>query len=292
MNKGFWSTLPFLALLILAFGAPTSAQTGQILDNTYYPGYVAYALPLAWLVQPDLRPACAALQRNDLETAEKAFRSGIARHPEDLAAYVGLLQAMRGVRDTYLTDYQQDVKAEDTAANEFKLGVLAWYMFGERMPDYRPQAQKEKRRLAKVSRDALERAYDLSHAPVVGFTLADAEVLGGPRASVVIYEDMLKRMGGTRVYNAYISATRNGWRARQPPVPNMAPPDLLIFRRIITGLKSVNSGRGAVEVRHVVNGKETVTLREEPYSSVQQRAMAYLSTWAERIKEAAGRRSS
>lgn len=202
MNTGCWKIL----LLLVGLTPLASAQTSPLVDNAYHPGYVAYALPLDWLVRPDLRLACDALKHNNLTVAEKAFRTEIGQHPDDFGSYVGLLQATRGVRDTYLTDYQQDVKNEDTAANEFKLGLLAWYMFGERMPDNRPEAQQDKNRLAKLAQNSLKRAYALSHSRVVGFVLADADILVGTRTAIAVYEDMLKRMAGADVYNTYLQA--------------------------------------------------------------------------------------
>lgn len=288
MHKYLRNTL--LLLVLISTGA--LAQSGQPTDNVYYPGYVAYKFPVVWLVRPDLRPACGALQRNDLVTAEEAFRQGVGRHPDDLAAYLGLLQAARGVRDTYLTDYQQDAKNEDTAPNNFKLGVLALYMFGERLTDYRSQAKSEKQKLAKIAREALERAYDLRPDPIVGFTLADAYALMGKGNPIPLYEDTLKRTGGESVYRAYLHAKSSGWADKQPPIHKMPSKDLLILQRAVASIYSQTGGRSGLVITRVVDGKETVRTNLPAYSSVQKRGMAYLYTWFQRIGAAVGGSSS
>ena len=136
--------LIYFAIIILQ---PASAQTGQATDNIYWPSYVTYYVPLSLFLPQSLHPACSQLIEGDLPQAEDAFKTEIRLHPDDLAAYLGYLQAARAHRDGLLEGYEQAAKKNASPANAFKLGILAYYKLGEEWHNYSPEQAIEKQKL-------------------------------------------------------------------------------------------------------------------------------------------------
>ena len=126
MFVGSWKTVCILLFLAFVISHPASAQTGQATDNVYWPGYVTASVPLSLFLPQSLRPACNLLTKGDLTSAENAFAAEIRLHPDDLAAYVGYLQATHGHRADLLQNYEQEAKRSKSPVSAFKLvGRLA-----------------------------------------------------------------------------------------------------------------------------------------------------------------------
>lgn len=286
--------LRWISMLLLAvcFQVRADGQSKNDWEAPYYRGYVGYKTPLSLFVAPTLLPACAALERHDLATAEQAFAMEVQQHPDNLAAWLGLLQATRGHRDGWLPRFMAEVKTNPTAANHFKLGLLAWYQYAEKAYPGEPTADlkmsaDEKQRRRDMAREHLEAAYRMTYALVAGFSLAGGyDYLRGNAKS--IYEDMLQRLGGTGVYQTYLRAKQNGWEGEQPPIPKLSRTDLLLMSRMVAFLWSENSGRGWRLEQRVVNGKmELIDPGPPPYTAVQKQGELFLGKWKERLKAAA-----
>ena len=190
------SSITWSLLILLLIGGQVNAQgpRGWPTDNVYYPGYVDVELmPLDLFVPKTLHHACIQLEAGDLVATRDTFSAYIQSHLDELAPYVGYLQAMRGNRASLLSAYEKAANKNKSAVNEFRLGVLAFYLMGER---YLNGSDSQTKALGKMARDSLERAYRLSHAPVVGFVLLTSYGYtgGGPGDDLV--EDMMRRLGG------------------------------------------------------------------------------------------------
>ncbi len=284
--------LLFLLGMAACMEMQAAAQTTYGWEQASYPGYVSEYTPLSLFVAPVLLPACDALQKRDLAKAEQIFAAETRQHPNNLAAWLGLLQAARDHRDQWMPKFMTEVRTSPTATNHFKLGLLSWYQYVEKSFAASPKADpnmslKERQQRRDTARENLEAAYRMTHAPVAGFSLAaSCDDLRGH--ATPIYEDMLQRLGGTGVYQTYLRAKQNDWQGEQPPIPKLPRNDLLIMDRMAAFLRSQNSLRYHIMKQHIVNGHET-TIDEgpEPYTPVQVQARAYLDIWRTRLKAAA-----
>ncbi len=275
-------------LLCLWAVSGTSAQAAPLAKRVFMPGYIDYPVSLALFLSPKMRPACETLQKGNLTAARKAFASEILQHPNNLAAYVGLLQATSSQEYAeLLPQYVNQAELSSLSADEFKLGVLAWYMLLERRQEGAGKEETEMRKLAELARRGLTRAYSGTQAPIAGFTLAFAFTDIGGKNPLPLYEDMLKRMAGERVYGVYMRAKNNGWVGQQPPIPRLSRNDLLILYGVVRKIWSKNSGRGGAISTRIVNGKTIHETVWAPYTPLQQRAMAYLRQWYDHIEDVA-----
>lgn len=284
-----------VVLLSLALGQAAQAQNGVATDEVYFPGYAAVGgVSLAAFVPQSLRPACAALQNGDLASAEKAFAEEMRHRPGDMAAVIGYLQAARSHRDALLGPYLQEETASHSPAAHFKLGVLAFYMFGARRQHGQAETAKQPEvlRLKTIAAANLQSALDRAQDPVVGFLVADAAAyikLSLPGGSDLgLYEAMLKQFGGSTVYHEYLTAKSNDWDVPQPPLPKMPPAKLRALRYIIGGIRSENGGIRGTVTQRVVDGRVVYDTKYSTYTPAQERAMAYLGEWGHRLAAAAG----
>lgn len=291
-RRRFAACSKFSAMLILLMlvASVASAQVRLPTDSVYFPGYVNSEVPLALFVPPHLSPACVALQKGNLNVAEKAFAREIQQRPNNLAAHIGLLQAVRGRRDALLPQYQQEAARTGSATDEFKLGLLAWYLLGQIWQDHSKEAQSEKQKLKETARRGLTQAYQRTLSSVAGFTLVSAYGYLGANggAAVELYEDMLRHLVGDSTYRFYQQTKQNKWTGQQPPVPKLSHNELLILQEVVGELYSENSVRYGRGETRIVNGKmRHIDKGVEPYTPPQQKARAYLGQWWRRIKEAA-----
>jgi len=289
MLNGSWKSISVLCLLALVLSLPASAQTGNAVDTVYWPGYVTTYVPLSLFLPQSLRPACNQLIQGDLAAAENAFATEIRLHPDDLAAYVGYLQAARGHRDALLQRYQQEAENSESPVNAFKLGVLAYYELGERWHDYSPARATEKQQLARIASREFRHIFNQTQEPIVGFMLAGAapylkQPLGENGSA--IYEGMLKSLGGKPIYQAYLQAKNDNWAAPQPPVPKLSKGKLAIFKMIVGMIYSQNGGQRGVISGHYVNGQLVYQTTYDPLTAEQEQAMTYLKQWSRRISAA------
>ncbi len=285
MLKSPWKSVCILFSLAFVISHPASAQTGQATDTVYWPGYVTAYVPLSLFLPQSLHPACNQLMQGDLAAAENAFATEIRLHPDDLAAYVGYLQAAHGHRDDLLPKYEQEAKRSKSPVSAFKLGVLAYYTLGEEWHDYSPAQATEKQRLANLASWGLQNAYSQTQEPITGFMLVGAAPylkLDGSN----LYERMLKSLGGKAIYQTYLQAKKDNWTSPQPPIPQLSKDNLAIFKMIVGMIYSNDGGRRGVVTGHYVNGQFVYHTTYDPLTTEQERAMAYLKQWSQRIKSA------
>lgn len=279
----FTKPLFFLALLLALSTSVSADKDATLTDAVYHPGYASNKTILDLFLPASLKEANGNLKSGNLSASEKDFGLEISRHPDDLAAYVGLLQASRGKRDTLFPQYQTDEKSSPNLTNEFKLGVLAFYLFGEGLQSSSPSSAREQM-LADVSRKGLQKAYEMSHSPLIGFVLADAlDYTPGNSNNLVLFEDMLKHVGGPTAFQDYLTAKNSHWSTPLPSSAGCSKSDLLILSRIASNLRSqVSMTEGTVE-ETVVNGQKTITFGPGTYTQDQEKGMLYLHSWREQL---------
>ena len=284
-NKKIPIVLFILAIILLNSGNRLEAQKSillsgkeQNINQVFLPGYINFRIPLSLFLPLDLKSAASALQGNKREIAAKAFARGIIVHPKDLAAYVGYLQAVPEQWDTLFQVYQKDAIRKPSPENQFKLGLVAFYLASGRIATGKTSEPIEK--MHDLSRKNLESAFLVTHDPIAGFVLA------GPGSSVSVYEKMLKRNGGIAAYNAYKKAENTEWMASQPPTPSLSANNLLILSYIVNGLLSGHSGLSGDVVIETGNGQSHVIYKSHGYTPEQVKAQAFLSTWESNLKAA------
>lgn len=273
-------------LLLMDVTAGNKSAPPKLTDGVYFPGYVLYPAPLSEFVPPYLHQACERLMSGDLPLAEKAFAQEIRHHPNDLGAILGFLQAAHGHRDGLLPQYQQDVIKNPTPANHFKLGVLAWYMFGDlgQHSDNSAAAQLKWKMLQRLAWDNLEIAYKRTGDTVAGLTISFASIYLGHGLRVDFYEDMIRRLGGESVYRAYLTAKQDHWIASQPPIPHLPYSSLKTFAFLVSEIRACDAARSSPTLRRIVNGVVySYAAPLPPFTPEQKRAMAFLGEWDRRI---------
>lgn len=265
--------LKLLSILMLVgvLAKIVTAAPLQVVNNRYVPGYVDYPTEIALFVPAGLTPACSALKRGEFLIARKVFANEIRLHPDDLAASLGFLQSARDQWDDLLPQYQNEVKKHDSVASEFRLGVLAWYIQGEPSVGFSVTSGGKRQRLSLIARRSLQRSYESTYAPIVGFTLAYAYGDIGGGDDKLIYEDMLRRVGGEEGYTYYLNAKKNGWSSPQPPIPDFSQQRLLITQEIVS---EIWADYGTL-------------LNDHPVHPDQQQAMKFLEEWRIRLRKAA-----
>ena len=278
-----------IALFLCSFVPMAHAQVEKPTDNVYFPGYVMEAVhPLASFVPEALHPACAALMQGDLSAAESAFQVYTASHPDDLTPWIGYLQATQGKRSSLLASYQKQAISKPTAANEFKLGVLAFYLFGERYTDGTKQGAARKTMLARLAQESLTEAYHLSHNPAVGFVLQasydyTSHFVKQTGNRLALSEDMIKSVGGEKVYSSYLQAKAHGWSGLPPSLPPLSRDKLVILRYIVGDRWAANSAIRSIVDTTFTNGKLQNTERVIPNAPAMMNASDYFGRWRQQL---------
>jgi len=276
-----------VAVSVILSGSALAGTDVRLTDSVYYPSYASYKTNLDLFLPASLEATNKELKNGNLTTAAKGFSTEIRQHPDDFAAYVGLLQSCRGVRNGLLPQYQTEERTSPTLINEFKLGLLTFYLYGEGLASGDPNSEKQ-RFLADISRKSLQKAYDLSHAAVIGFVLSDAlSYTPGDSNVSAVFEDMLSRVAGSTPYQAYVSARTAHWNTNLPSFSSSNKKELLILARIVSNLRSQNSMTEGTVEETIVDGRKKIIFGPGTYTQEQQRAMSYLQSWQQQLlKEA------
>ena len=262
----------------IAFSFPATGFSNPMSGATepYSVGYVAYNVPLKYFVPVSLKNATQLLSAGNLSAAKPVFEQEVNRNPKDFAAVVGFLQSCPEDWPDLLPKYEASAKADPSAANEFRLGVLKYY-FGF-SGSIRTQ---EKWSAGNQAGPALRLAYDLSHDPVVGFVCCDSccDLNEDP---MLIAEDMLQRVGGPVCRQEYATAQSKSWAGPLPEVPKLDSKTLFITSRVVGFLYSFHG----VQAAAIAGGSSPPTY--EPLTVQQQAATGFLLRWRDELKAASG----
>lgn len=265
-------------LVLLCLVSAPAVWAFRPTDFVYFPSCVSYRVALKTFSAPSMASACDLLKQERLTEAEPLFRAQTQKHPEDLVAWIGFLQAARGHRDQLLPRYQQEAAAAPTEVNEFKLGLLAFYMYGEvYMNIGKPPT------LSNLAREHLERAYEMTYSPIAGLVLASCNWYTHPDHSRQVYEDMILHLAGVGVYQDYVQARDHNWAGPSPDVPLLSRDKMYGVRYAVGYLIFMGSGRIVTTETRRINGKDVRITRKSPLTTSQERKSSYLSQWLDRI---------
>jgi len=262
--------------------APPSGAAVLVPTRRYPIGYgFVYRTPLADLSGtaplPAQSAAYSALCRRDLDQAAPVLRQQVARRPEDLAAYVALLQAdpgFLGQEKRRLTAPAGRGSGGPASPAAARLGAVLFYDWAAGAPG-QPDGE---RRLPRAVR-ALSGAWESTKDPVAGLLLLEASTparAAGVRPEEVL-DALVRDLASARAYREYrrfLAAPGTGAAAA---VPRGVPASK---RTALCGvLKSLWSLNGSkVTYGTVVNGR-FVPQRYVPPSARQRALRRYFEAW-------------
>ncbi len=274
-------------------------------DMSYLPGYVAYDIPISLFVPKYLQSACAALKKGEMKSAEKSFAAEIRKNPQHLGAVIGFLQSKRDQWDKLLPQYEKEAKLNPTAANEFKLGALAYYILEENLYRYEGVVLKrdpknphhfygfgggipskelvaQRSQITNIANYGLERTWKLTHDPIVVILISPYPIIDHYGKML---EEVIQRVGGARVYQTFIHAERNDWNAPQPAIKNGSLLDLTLLHFVVRLFLSNASFQRQYNTFRKINGKQELVEVTAPLTDRQKHAKAYLGLWLKRISK-------
>lgn len=272
---------PFRMTILVVFACVLLAPAARALrptDSVYFPGYVSFRVALKTFSTPDMAQACDLLEQGRLTEAERLFQAQTQKHPDDLTSWIGFLQAARGHRDQLLPQYEKEAADSHTAASEFKLGLLAFYMYGEKYMNL-----DQPPTLSNLAREHLKQAYEMTYSPVAGLALASCHWYTHPSHSRQVYEDIILHLAGAQVYQAYVHAKSQGWVGPQPEVTALSRDKMYGVRYAVGYLIAFGSGQIVTTRAITVNGKEKKITTLTPLTVSQENQRTYLRLWRDRI---------
>ncbi len=226
-----------------------------------------------------LQKTCDLLQQRQLATAAVGFEHELARNPDSLAAYVGLVQAKPALWPAMRKRLEADVAAHKDgtdADTEFKLGTLLFYEWGQ-LPPVPTNA------LLIRSQTLLTQAWQQRPLPIEGMMLIDTLSIGKvsdypPLRKLnqsIIVGHLIAALGGSRTYKLYAQAKQKNWHSLPPPVSLVSSTNVKPLIGVVRYLKSSSNSR--VSYGKVINGKTVFV--DQPYTSPELAEQEYAASW-------------
>lgn len=294
-----------VALVLLSPHSPSQIP-GPILtyaDFVYSRGYVLYPnFPISLFVPKYLQSACESLKNDDIESAKNLFSKEMKKNPDDFGAIIGFLQTQQDQWEKLLPQYEQEATLNPTASNEFKVGVLAYYILEKNLYRYEGMVMKrdpknphhfysfgtipskqliaERKQITDIARHGLKQFWEHTQNPILILLISPYPVFNHYNG---MFEGIIKSVGGTREYQAYINAKNKDWVAHQPPMGEYSRLDLTLLHFVADGYFSFYSYRKQYTALRKINGKLTRVNITVPLTSTQKHAKAYFGYWLRRI---------
>lgn len=239
-------------------------------------------LQLSAFATNDLDSACDQLLKGDYQNAANTFRNAYNKDPQNLAAFIGMIQANPSEWNHDIDSLQLPYKQNpNNAVTLFKLGALYFYR-GE--VEYVTVAGKSGERDILQGIKMLRIAWSKQENPIIGLLYAQSfELLTPTRAMTYdVVDKLILKEAGRKVYNKYIKSKHSGWSGNPPDINAVPKGNLKLLCGLIRLDKSaylVRFGNGSM-----INGKMVV--KYTPLSSYQLRAKRYLDKWIEILNHA------
>ncbi len=254
-----------LTACALAFALPAAGQ------GSFSPAYFMCVRPMTDAAPAADMPAFRLLEQAKMAEAASAFRKRLAAQPEDLAAYLGLLQSEPRV-------VEGEARARRGSAwTDRAKGALAvysqWRLAWAGNKGRRGEGQRVIQLMQKVA-TKLADAWKVKRHLVVGFAMIDLQTDGGdplgPR----------RRMMNELIGSAATEVYRKGmlsWGKAAPPAQRLTPKQ---NRRPLRGLLVLEMLQHTRHPTHELtrNGK-FVRLVEDPIPPREQAMARYYQKW-------------
>jgi len=273
-----------LALFILVNVTMLPAQAIPPRANRpIFYGWVNWA-KLSDFAPVQLQQSCNLLMNKHLAEAIPGFEQEASQHPNDLAAYVGLAQAKPEMRANQVQLLERQVKqGNESASTKLKLGTVLYYQWCQQV-----SAIDDRTDLSRAQQFIYE-AWKESKLPIAGMMLDEVAPLGGTlytakhhNITTGMDDELIKELGGPKVYAMYQQAKQAGWSAPIPPVKSVAPANLRPLRGIIRNLRS----HSTVQVSYGVMKNGHAEMEPlEPLSDQQKNHYHYLTAWSDHITQ-------
>lgn len=276
-----------LFILVNVTMPPAQAVPPRANRPIFY-GWVNWA-KLSDFAPVQLQQSCNLLVNKHLAEAIPGFEQELSQHPNDLAAYVGLAQAKPEMRVGQLQLLERQVRqGNENASAKLKLGVLLYYQWCQQV-----SAVDDRTELSRAQQFIYE-AWKESKLPIAAMMLDEVAPLGGTLYTAKHHnltkgmnDELIKELGGPKVYAMYQQAKQADWTAPLPPVKSVAPANLRPLRGVIRNLRShstIQVSYGMMKNGQVVmkNG-QAVMEPLEPLSEQQKNWSRYLTAWSDQI---------
>lgn len=271
-----------LFILVNVIMLPAQAVSPRANRPIFY-GWINWA-KLSDFAPIHLQQSCSLLMNKHLAEAIPGFEQEVAQHPNDLAAYVGLAQAKPEMRAHQVQLLEKQIKQDTKNANaKFKLGVVLYYQWCQQV------SAVDNRTDLSRAQQFIHEAWKESKLPIAAMMLDEVAPLGGTLyiakhhdITKGISDELIKKLGGLKVYAMYQQAKQADWTAPLPPVKSVAPANLRPLRGVIRNLRS----HSTVQVSYGVMKNGHAEMEPlEPLSDQQKNWYHYLTAWSDQISQ-------
>lgn len=278
-------TLAVLAVVIVALAVRGNGQQRPSppgINFGYMPGRIG-AIPLRYFGSVQLSSAWESLLVGRGWEARPKLEQWVRDHPDDLAAFVGLLQANPDSIPGEVMRYEDAVrKGAGGPTTRFRLGTLLLYRWGLREPRTRSQFDDERARATAL----LENAWREHQTVLFGLMLCEAYEChrAGFYDSDKVLDTLLQKIAGQTAYQQYREAMESGWKSEPPRVALVPAENRRSLVAVLAKMWSIATARiGHFEK---VNGKLRQVTETPPDWTLPKEQYLYL--WKTSVQRAIG----
>jgi hypothetical protein len=231
------------------------------------------------MVPTDSINAAKDLANGNYDKAREELQLAVRRHPDSLSLFVALAQDTPTSWESQIQEYEKRQFSSLSREDQFKYATLLFYRWGI----YGGDDSK-----AKQASFILLDLWKQNHDPTIGLMLASAldhcNVNIKGLSHIVIYDALIRDLGGEKVFDKFQSDRKN-WFNQAPPNVDLVPAkNRTALENIVHcywGLSMQRWGYGKM-----VNGVIT-PLPPEPYTTYELAAQKYYGKWSENLISAA-----
>lgn len=271
--------------IVTSSGSIQASPEMQTSNNSFSYGYV-YVSKLSNLASTKDRAAYVLLTEGHTTTAIPALQQELAKNPNSLVAYVGLMQVEPERWGSEIdslrakVSQQYDRHQQPASADLLKLGTLLYYQ-RDRDPNLLVQPRFDKQEIE--ARKLLKQAWNNNHSPIVGLMLMEALTTAGFTSAssnesptpIIIGHQLIKDLAGPEVLSQYLYARNYIWNTQPPPISLVPKQNLRSLLAVMASVRSLYGQRSGVLT--IVDGKPVMT--DNPVPASQLAHERYLKAW-------------